>query len=52
MRALMLENMASTRVMAAIDSTTTTALGTITGSWRPLISMEIFSPVLVTVCCA
>ena len=32
MRALILENMASTSVMAAMDSTTTTARGTITGS--------------------
>ena len=36
----MLAKSASASVIAAMDSTTTTALGTITGSWRPWISME------------
>lgn len=37
--------------MAAIDSTTTTALGTIIGSCLPLIFTVIASPDLFTVCC-
>ena len=36
---------------ATIASTTTTALGTITGSCRPFISISILSPVLLMVCC-
>ena len=44
MRALMLLKSASVIVSAAIASTTTTARGTITGSWRPLISsLQIFA---------
>ena len=41
----------STNVTAAIDSTTTTARGTIIGSWRPEISISIFSPEVFTVFC-
>lgn len=36
MRALILVKSASTNVMAVMDSTTTTARGTMTGSWLPL----------------
>ena len=38
-------------VIAAMDSTTTTARGTMTGSWRPLMIISVFSPSLVTVDC-
>ena len=38
-------------MIAAIASTTTTARGTMIGSWRPLILMSISSPDLFTVCC-
>ena len=48
MRALILAKSASVMVRAAMASTTTTARGTITGSWRPLISSSRFSPELVT----
>ena len=37
---------------AAIVSTTTTALGTMIGSWRPLMLMPISSPLLLTVLCS
>ena len=39
-------------VSAAIDSTTTTARGTITGSCRPVIVRETGFPSLSTVSCA
>ncbi len=39
-------------VSAAIASTTTTALGTMTGSWRPVMEMLVFSPSAVTVSCS
>ena len=42
---------ASTRVRAVMDSTTTTALGTMTGSWRPLIRIWMSSPSWLTVFC-
>ena len=51
MRDAILISRASAIVMAAIDSTTTTALGTIIGSCRPFIEISMFSPDLVTVCC-
>ena len=40
----------STMVIAAMDSTTTTALGTMTGSCLPVIEMVVSSPFRVTVC--
>ena len=49
MRVVMLPSMASRVTRAAMDSTTTTALGTIMGSWRPLIEISIFSPWRFTV---
>ena len=42
----------SSTVRAAMHSTTTTARGTIIGSWRPLMEIEISSPDLLTVCCS
>ena len=42
---------ASKSVIAAMDSTTTTALGTMTGSCLPLMEMVISSPSLLTVSC-
>ena len=44
-------NSMSVIVTAAIASTTTTALGTITGSCLPLISISVCSPDLVTLLC-
>ena len=35
-----------------MDSTTTTALGTITGSWRPRMAMVVFFPLRVMVLCS
>ncbi len=51
MRAVIPTKSRSTIVMAAMDSTTTTARGIITGSWRPLISICTFSPSRFTVSC-
>ena len=41
---------ASARTRAVMHSTTTTARATTIGSWRPLISMAMFSPSLLIVC--
>ena len=51
MRAPIFISSASAIVIAAIASTTTTARGTIIGSWRPLMEISISSPDLFTVCC-
>ena len=47
----MLERSASKIVIAVIASTTTTARGTIIGSWRPLRLISIAFQSLLTVCC-
>ena len=47
----MLTIMASKTVMAAMDSITTTARGTIMGSCLPLMATSISSPEVFTVCC-
>ena len=45
----MFSNNRSRIVRAVIDSTTTTALGPIIGSWRPLMDTSMSSPDLLTV---
>lgn len=49
-RDVILSNSRSVSARAAMDSTTTTALGTMMGSWRPWMEISISSPDWFTVC--
>lgn len=49
---VMLHISISTSVIAAMDSTTTTARGTMTGSWRPFTEICLLPPSFVMVDCS
>ena len=49
-RDVILSNSRSVSARAAMDSTTTTARGTMMGSWRPWMEISISSPDWFTVC--